>query len=59
MRVIRSVFSAFLLLLLLPLLLFAGLMLHTETKIPIPRDKVKADLWKKATTVRIFADWIT
>ncbi|MBC8646246.1 MAG: hypothetical protein H7X85_03730 [Thermoanaerobaculia bacterium] len=38
MRVIRSVFSAFLLLLLGPLLLFAALMLHTETRIPIPSD---------------------
>lgn len=59
MRITRSVFSAVLLLLLAPRLLFAGLLLPTETRIPIPKDQEPVALERLVYKSRRFEAAVT
>jgi hypothetical protein len=58
-RIIRPVFSACLLLLLGPLLLLAGLMLHTETTISIPEENETVHLERLIYKSRRFEAAVT
>lgn len=58
-RIRRFVFSAFVLILLGPLFLFAGLMLHSETTIPIPGENETIPLQRLVYKSRRFEAAVT